>query len=161
MKKTAALFTVMMLFSGAIHAQEVYNINSQAAFDLTQQPATYLIDVRSVAEYVLVGHPTMAVNVPLSFWDDHQANFITNENFLKDLQGRFKPDDTLIFMCRTGGRSLRAAQSALKAGYSKVYNVTDGFEGQSDEKGYRTKGGWKNSGLPYTYQVNEKLAYKP
>ena len=161
MKKTAALFTVMMLLSGAIPAQEVHNINSQAAFDLTQQPATYLVDVRSVAEYVLVGHPTMAVNVPLSFWDDHQANFITNENFLKDLQSRFKPDDALIFMCRSGGRSLRAAQSALKAGYSRIYNLTEGFEGQSDEKGYRTKGGWKNSGLPYTYQVNEKLAYKP
>jgi rhodanese-related sulfurtransferase len=150
-----------MLLSGVITAQEVKNINSQAAFDLTQQPATYLVDVRSVAEYVLVGHPTMAVSLPLSFWDEHQANFITNENFLQDLKRRFKPDDTLIFICRSGGRSLRAAQSALSAGYSRVYNVIEGFEGQSDEKGYRTKGGWKNSGLPYTYEVNAKLTYQP
>ena len=161
MKKNAALFVLVMLLGGVIHAQEVKNINSQAAFDLTQQPATYLVDVRSVAEYVLVGHPTMAMNVPLSFWDERQANFITNENFVQNLKRRFKPEDTLIFMCRTGGRSLRAAQSALSAGYSKVYNVIEGFEGQGDEKGYRTKGGWKNSSLPYTYQVNAKLAYQP
>ena len=161
MRKSAALFTVMMLLSAVIHAQEVKNINSQTAFDLTQQPATYLVDVRSVAEYVLVGHPTMAVNIPLSFWDEQRSNFTTNERFLQDLKGRFKPEDTLIFICRSGGRSLRAAQSALNAGYTKVHNLAEGFEGPSDEKGYRTKGGWKNIGLPYTYEVNAKLAYQP
>jgi rhodanese-related sulfurtransferase len=161
MKKSAALLTVLMLFSAAVCAQEIKNINSQAAFDLTQQPATYLVDVRSVAEYVLVGHPTMAVNIPLSFWDEQRSNLITNEKFLQDLKNRFKPEDTLIFMCRSGGRSLRAAQSALNAGYTKVYNLAEGFEGASDEKGYRTKGGWRNSGLPYTYEVNAKLAYQP
>jgi rhodanese-related sulfurtransferase len=161
MKRNAALFTVVMLLGAVLHAQEVQNVNPQAAFDLTQKPAAYLVDVRSVAEYVLVGHPTMAVNVPLSFWDDRQANFTANDNFLQDLKRRFQPDDTLIFMCRTGGRSLRAAQAALKAGYTKVYNVVEGFEGPNDEKGYRTKGGWKNSGLPYTYEANPKLAYQP
>jgi|WetSurMetagenome_2_1015567.scaffolds.fasta_scaffold17585_3 rhodanese-related sulfurtransferase len=161
MKKTVALFAGVIFLSGYVRAQEVKNINLQAAFDLTRQPATYLVDVRSVAEYVLVGHPTMAVNIPLSFWDERQGNLMANDNFLQDLKRRFNPDDTLIFMCRTGGRSLRAAQSALSAGYAKVYNIIEGFEGQNDEKGYRTRGGWKNSGLPYTYEVNAKLAYQP
>lgn len=151
----------IMLLSVLGGAQGIQNVTPRQALDLTKEPATYIVDVRSVAEYVLVGHPAMAVNIPISFWDERQREFVPNDNFLKDLKSRFKPEDRLIFMCRGGGRSMQAAKRALGAGFQKVLNITEGFEGPSDEKGYHTKGGWKNSGLPYTYQVDDKLAYHP
>jgi len=66
----------------------------------------------------------------------------------------------LVFLCRSGKRSVSAAEIMIQAGYLKVYNLTQGFEGKKDENGYRTIGGWKNSGVPYTYILDEKLVYK-
>ncbi|MCJ7581056.1 MAG: sulfurtransferase, partial [Candidatus Aminicenantes bacterium] len=112
------------------------------------------------AEYVFVGHPEMAYSIPYSFWSDEKQDFLPNEAFIEDLTSRFKKDDILIFFCRSGGRSLSAAKKVIQAGFSKVFNLTQGFEGGKDENGYRTIGGWKNSGVPYTYNLDEKLVYK-
>ena len=45
-----------------------------------------------------------------------------------------------------------------QAGFLNSYSVNEGFEGEKDEQGYRTLGGWKNK-LPYTYDTNTKLEY--
>jgi rhodanese-related sulfurtransferase len=140
-------------------SQDIEAVSPARAFELIKAPGTYLVDVRSVAEYVLVGHPEMAYNVPITFWSEDEARFVVNPNFLEDLTARFEKEDALIFICRSGGRSLRAARAARGAGYAKVYHLAEGFEGALDEKGYRTVGGWKNS-LPYTYKIDPKLAYR-
>jgi cyclophilin family peptidyl-prolyl cis-trans isomerase/rhodanese-related sulfurtransferase len=140
--------------------QAIENVGPQQALDRLAAPRTFLVDVRSVAEYVFVGHPVKAHNVPLSFWSETEQKLIPNDHFVADLQARFQVDDTLIFMCRSGGRSLRAAQAAQGAGFKKVVNVTDGFEGKKDDQGRFTIGGWKPAGLPYTYDVDPALAYK-
>jgi len=140
-------------------AQEVPSVTPQKAFDMAKQPATYIVDVRSVAEYYLIGHPETAVNIPLMFWSEAEAKFVPNDNFMSNLKARFKADDTLIFICRSGGRSLKAATAAKAAGFEKSFNLAEGFEGETDAKGYRTVGGWKNS-LPYTYKIDPALAYK-
>ena len=119
-----------------------------------------MIDVRSVAEYVFVGHPEMAYCIPLSFWDENSQKLNPNPNFLQDIQGRFKKNDCLIFICRSGGRSAQAALAAEKAGFSEVLNIDQGFEGEPDARGYRTVNGWKNSKLPYTYALDENLTYR-
>ena len=82
-----------------------------------------------------------------------------NENIVQDIKDRFKSTDTLIFICRSGNRSLKAAELIINAGYKKVYNVGDGFEGKKNEKGYRSVNGWKNSELPYTYKLDRDLTY--
>jgi rhodanese-related sulfurtransferase len=140
-------------------AQEVPSITPQKAYEMVKQPATYIVDVRSVAEYYLVGHPEMAVNIPLMFWSETEARFVPNQSFMSDLKARFKTDDTLVFICRSGGRSLKAAAAAKAAGFEKSLNLAEGFEGEMDAKGYRTVAGWKNS-LPYTYKIDPALAYK-
>jgi rhodanese-related sulfurtransferase len=56
----------------------------------------------------------------------------------------------LIAMCRSGSRSLRAAEALEAAGFTSVYNMTYGFEGDRDASGYRTVNGWKVEGYPYT-----------
>lgn len=142
-----------------VSSQEIKDISSEEAFDLLKEPNTYLVDVRSVAEYVFVGHPAMAYNIPLTFWDEEIQDFVPNDTFLKDLQSRFQTENQLIFICRSGGRSLRAAKMAQNAGFKKVFNIMLGFEGVADANGYRVVNGWKNN-LPYTYELNDTLIYR-
>ena len=139
--------------------QEVPSISPPEALEMTKTAGTYLVDVRSIAEYCLIGHPLDAVNIPLTFWNEKTQSLEPNDNFIKDIQERFKTTDVLIFICRSGGRSLKAAEEAFQAGFSKVYSVKEGFEGEKDANGLRTLGGWKNKGLPYTYEINPNLVY--
>ena len=70
-----------------------------------------------------------------------------------------KPDDTIMVMCRSGGRSALAVNLLAKAGFTKVHNIIDGMEGDpvtdpdSVFVGQRLKNGWKNSGCPWTYEL--------
>jgi len=153
------LVCVLVLF-GYIHSQEIFELSPQEAYEMAKKPSSYLIDVKSIAEYVFVGHPEEAYNIPSSFWSEEEQGFLTNDTFIEDLTARFKKNDVLIFLCRSGGRSLSAEKKMVQAGYRKVFNLTQGFEGAKDENGYRTTGGWKNSGVAYTYDLDEKLVYK-
>ena len=60
---------------------------------------------------------------------------------------------TLLLLCRSGGRSAMAVNILVQSGYTDVWNITDGMEGDLVD-GKRTKNGWKNAGLPWTYQVD-------
>ena len=137
---------------------DIVSVTPGRAFELVKEPRTFLVDVRSVAEYVLIGHPEMAYSVPITFWSEDGAKFVANPDFLTDLEARFAKDDSLIFICRSGGRSRTAAREAAKEGFIKVSHISEGFEGDLDGKGHRTVGGWKNS-LPYTYKVDPMRAY--
>jgi rhodanese-related sulfurtransferase len=70
-----------------------------------------------------------------------------------------KPDDTIMVVCRSGGRSAIAVNLLAAAGFKKAYNVMDGMEGDvvhdadSVFQGQRVKNGWKNSGCPWTYKL--------
>lgn len=55
----------------------------------------------------------------------------------------------LLFLCRSGVRSIAAAETMTGAGYAKCFNVTEGFEGSLDVEGHRGMGGWKARGLPW------------
>ncbi len=159
-KKIILTLVCVFVLIGYIHSQEITELSPQEAYELAKEPSSYLIDVRSIAEYVFVGHPEMAYNIPSSFWNEEEQGFLTNDTFIENLTALFKKSDILIFLCRSGGRSLRAANRVAQAGYRKVYNLTQGFEGAKDENGYRTTGGWKNSGVPYTYNLDKELVYK-
>ena len=60
-------------------------------------------------------------------------------------------------MCRSGGRGAKAVNLLAKAGYTKVYNIYDGLEGDTIDKGdsynhgKRVLNGWKNSKLENKY----------
>ena len=161
MRKIVYGLIALGVSAGLSFGQDIENIGPQKALELTKAPGTYLVDVRSVAEYVFVGHAAKAYNIPLSFWSEPEQKLVANDDFLQDLRSRFKAADVLVFMCRSGGRSLRAAQAAREAGYKNVINVKEGFEGKKDEKGLYSIGGWKSAGLPYTYDVDPDFAYKP
>lgn len=158
MKKLVCLWLGVFALVCCVSSQGIKDVSSKEAFDLLREPKTYLIDVRSIAEYVFVGHAEMAHNIPLSFWDEERQDFVSNETFIEDMKSRFKADDRLIFICRSGGRSLRAARMARNEGFTQVFNVALGFEGEKNAEGYRVVNGWKNS-LPYTYELDDKLIY--
>jgi rhodanese-related sulfurtransferase len=74
-----------------------------------------------------------------------------NASFLDHLQqAGLKPETPVYFICRSGARSLAAAQAAAAAGYKSVYNVAEGFEGPPNADGHRGEvAGWKAAGLPW------------
>jgi rhodanese-related sulfurtransferase len=128
-----------------------------------------IIDVRTPEEYVYVGHPRMAINIPWQVWtgkydtDKKDVVLDKNPNFVTETQKRYKPDDTLAIMCRSGHRSAPSCEALIQAGFKNVYNVIDGFEGdkvsdpESSYKGLRMKNGWRNSGCPWTYDTEASL----
>jgi rhodanese-related sulfurtransferase len=151
---------LISFFVAAAFGQQIPALGPKEAFEMLKSLSVKLVDVRSVAEYVLVGHPVQAHSVPFTFWDEAEARFVPNPDFAKDLKERFKPEETLIFICRSGERSRRSAEAARAAGFPKTFNIGEGFEGGLDASGRRTIGGWKNAGLPWTYDIDPQLAHR-
>ena len=58
------------------------------------------------------------------------------------------------------GRSAMAVNFLAKAGFTDAWNITDGMEGDLDD-GKRTKNGWKNAGVPWTYEVDPERVRLP
>jgi rhodanese-related sulfurtransferase len=128
--------------------------------------AVKILDVRTTEEFLFVGHPAMAWNVPLMLqtyqWDASKRKLPMklNPDFVSQVKEVAKPSDTILVMCRSGGRSALAVNQLAEAGFRNVYNIIDGMEGDSvddpqsvfHEK--RMKNGWKNSGLPWTYNLD-------
>ena len=128
-----------------------------------------VIDVRTPEEYAFVGHAEMAWNIPVAFVTYQRKDGKTeygarpNPDFVAEVKKRTQPTDTLLLMCRSGGRSAMAINQLADAGFKNVYNITDGFEGDKVEDpgsvflGKRMRNGWKNS-VPWTYGIDpEKL----
>jgi rhodanese-related sulfurtransferase len=132
-----------------------------------------IIDVRTPEEYLFVGHPSMAWNVPLKFlaykWNDEDKKFVMtpNPDFVADVKRITEPTDTLLLTCRSGQRSGPAVNVLAEAGFRSVYSIIDGVEGdkvkdpESVFHGRRLKNGWKNSALPWTCELDPKLMYLP
>lgn len=120
---------------------------------LASDPKTQLVDVRTDAEWNFVGVPDLAdvgkeaVLLPWQVYPSMQVN----AGFTDQLRAAgLSPEHRLYFLCRSGVRSLAAAQAAQQAGFPQAYNIADGFEGPVDGDGHRgTVSGWKAEGLPW------------
>ena len=139
---------------------------------------TLFVDVRTAAELTYLGTPAVTdAHVPYQMmdptkWDEkkHVYKHTVNKNFVADITERLKKkgltkNDTVILMCRSGSRSKKGVDLLAAAGFTKVYNVIDGYEGDKSKtaptKGKRTVNGWKNSGLPWTYSLDKDIMYFP
>jgi rhodanese-related sulfurtransferase len=150
-------------------------VTAQEAYDMWKAAPekVKILDVRTPEEYVFVGHPDMAVNIPLMFpkyeWHENKRRYGVepNADFLADVKELLSPDDTILAMCRSGGRSAWAVNTLAEAGFENVYTITDGMEGdkvkdpESLYHGKRMKNGWKNAGLPWTYDLDPELIWHP
>ena len=121
----------------------------EAAEFLKHTPNALLVDCRSEMEYLFVGHPTGALHVA---WNDG-PDWEVNPHFVgqvKKLAGTNHAHRPIVLICRSGNRSLDAGEALEKAGFTDVYNVLHGFEGDLDEKHQRnTTNGWRFDGLPW------------
>lgn len=120
---------------------------------LKADPNAQLVDVRTDAEWNFVGVPDLAAagkQAVLLQWQVYPS-MQRNSAFEQQLNDAgFTPEHHIYFLCRSGARSMAAAEAALAAGFPHVYNVADGFEGPPDRAGHRgATAGWKASGLPW------------
>ena len=131
-------------------------IGCQEAWQILQDnPRAFLVDIRSGMEYLFIGHPHGAINIP---WID-EPDWIVNPHFAAEVRklllggtiehGKIHSAPVLL-ICRSGKRSVEAGELLLKEGFTNVYNVDEGFEGELDGKHHRsTLGGWRFHGLPW------------
>lgn len=121
---------------------------------LMTHPDAVLIDVRTTAEWNFVGMPDLSQTgkhtIPIQ-WQVFPT-MQPNPLFLDQVKDAgLTEQHHIYFICRTGGRSMAAADTARHAGFKHVYNVKDGFEGPHDQRGHRSHvAGWKHDGLPWT-----------
>jgi rhodanese-related sulfurtransferase len=137
----AAAFSLLLFWAEAnvVSAQEPKKILSIEAYDmLNTVPDTYLLDVRTRAEYQLVGHAMGAYLFPYMFMtkdfgktDEEYAYLFSAKNkaFVDEISKVFKKTDNLLIICRDGKRSLPAGKELINAGFKNVFDVEDGFEG--------------------------------
>ena len=114
---------------------------------LEADPRAVLIDVRDPVEFSFVGHPVGAVNVPWKFAPDMRPN----PEFLDQVsQMAIDKATPLFLLCRSGQRSLAAANALAEAGYTDLTNIEEGFEGPMDQEKHRSNvAGWRFLGLPW------------
>jgi rhodanese-related sulfurtransferase len=103
------------------------------------------VDVRSVPEFEQ-GHPAGAYNVPLMHMS--AGGMEPNPDFLPVMEAAFDKDAKLILGCKSGGRSLRAAEMLEAAGWTNVVDQRAGWGGSRDPFGQLSEPGWEAAGLP-------------
>lgn len=157
-------------------------LTPQQAYDMKKAnpKVVAFFDIRTRAEAMYVGWPGDAdALVPyvehqelMSDWDDKRAMYKLepNQEFVSELERRLKEmnlgkDATIILICRSGDRSSKAQDRLQMAGYSRVYGIAEGFEGDlakdGAKSGQRAVNGWKNANLPWTYKLDKAKMYFP
>lgn len=154
-------------------------LDAREAYELKQKlgDKALFVDVRTRAEISYLGMPLVAdahipafEHPPNAAWDDKSGRFKmeANPDFEPALARRLASrqldkQDTVILICRSGDRTSRAVNFLTELGYSKVYTVIDGFEGdavaEGPQAGQRVLNGWKNAGLPWTYKLDKSKMY--
>lgn len=133
----------------------VISISPKQAYEQQQIPGTLLIDVRSHMEFLFIGHPSGAINIP---WID-EPDWEVNPNFVREIRqlilggtslAEHDHDVPILLICRSGKRSHEAGSLLVKEGMMKVFNVDEGFEGELDDNHHRSSiAGWRFDGLPW------------
>lgn len=121
---------------------------------LSQNREAQMVDVRSVAEWNFVGVPDLSSigrRVHCLEWQMFPS-MAPNSAFVAQAEAALngRKDAAVLFLCRSGARSRAAAMAMTAVGYTKAFNIADGFEGALDAGSHRgSTNGWKASGLPW------------
>jgi rhodanese-related sulfurtransferase len=157
-------------------------LTPQQAYDMKKKDpkGVALFDIRTRAEAMYVGWPGDAdALVPyvehaeiMTEWDDKRTMYKVEPNvdFVPEMERRLKDmglgkDATIILICRSGDRSAKAQDRLQMSGYTRVYGIAEGFEGdmakEGPKAGQRAVNGWKNANLPWTYKLDKEKMYFP
>jgi rhodanese-related sulfurtransferase len=157
-------------------------LTPQQAWDMKKKDpkGVAFFDIRTRAEAMYVGWPGDAdalvpfVEHPelMSDWDDKRFMYKLepNQDFVPEVERRLKEmglgkDAPVILICRSGDRSSKAQDRLQMAGFTRVYSIAEGFEGDTvkdgPKAGQRAVNGWKNANLPWTYKLDKAKMYFP
>lgn len=157
-------------------------LTPQQAYDMKKAnpKGIAFFDIRTRAEAMYVGWPSDAdALVPyvehselMTEWDDKRFMYKLepNQDFVPELERRLKEmglgkEATIILICRSGDRSSKAQDRLQVAGYTKVFGIAEGVEGdtvkEGPKAGQRAVNGWKNANLPWTYKLDKARMYFP
>ena len=123
---------------------EIKRVSPQEALELTKNGWVY-VDVRSEPEFD-AGHPTSAFNVPIAHMTG--GAMTPNPDFVSVMEKAFGKDAKIVVGCKAGGRSHRAAQALVGAGFANVIDQRAGWDGTRDAFGQLGEAGWSRVGLP-------------
>lgn len=126
----------------------INNLSPIQAWEFMQQHSNaVLIDVRAKIEHSFIGHPIGAINIA---WKE-LPDWLWNPEFVPRVLEAVPDNDTpVLLLCRSGQRSLEAANALHQAGYTQVINIDGGFEGPLNSDKHRsTLDGWRFHGLPW------------
>jgi rhodanese-related sulfurtransferase len=122
------------------------DVTPHEAAELVAAGVARLIDVRTPEERKFVGYVPDSIGIP---WATGTA-FTRNPRFIRELEGKVRKNEIVLFLCRSGSRSVLAAEAATRAQFLEAYNVLEGFEGALDPERRRgTHDGWRFRGLPW------------
>jgi sulfur dioxygenase len=121
------------------------DISPALAFEWMQSGQAVLVDVRTDAEREWVGYVPGAIALAWKQW----PGMVMNPSFEEGLKAAVPEGKKVVFLCRSGVRSVAAARCAAALGLP-AYNMLEGFEGDPDSDAQRGhKGGWRFHGLPW------------
>ena len=130
------------------------DVAPEDAYDFLKIHQGVIVDVRTPPEWQFVGVPDLAGTkgkLATVSWKNY-PDFSPNTQFSYEMHtiSGVNKETPLLFICRSGGRSLDAALAMTQAGYRYCFNIEGGFEGEPDAKGHRGTGqGWKARQLPW------------
>lgn len=110
---------------------DIKRVSPQEAHELTKTGWAY-VNVRSEPEFA-AGHPAGAFNVPVA----HMAggSMTPNPDFVSVMEKAFGKGAKIVVGCKTGGRSLRAAQTLVSSGFTSVVDQRAGGKGRETRSG--------------------------
>ncbi len=123
------------------------DVTPQEAWNLLIDHAAVLLDVRTAEERQFVGRVNNSVHVPWLIGPSLQRN----PRFVREVEAKLRRDDVVLLLCRSGARSVAAAQALTEARFRNAFNILEGFEGEIDESQQRgNRSGWRFHHLPWT-----------
>lgn len=128
------------------------DVTPTEAYEMVRSGAR-LVDCRTHAEWVYVGVPDLSAiesQLVTIEWVSYPTGQV-NPHFGRQLVGALgePADQEVVFLCRSGVRSVAAARAATELGFTKSYNILHGFQGPLDPAGHRDVRGWQVDGLPW------------
>ena len=122
------------------------SVSPVEAWRLVESGRAVLVDVRSAEERKFVGYVPESIHVA---WATG-TSLTRNPRFLRELEARVPKDAVVLLLCRSGKRSALAAEAAARIGFTGAFNVSEGFEGDLDDRHQRgQRGGWRVHGLKW------------
>ena len=118
--------TAKRLVSRVVASKAIQNVGPPDCSEMLSDPDVVYLDVRTPEEYN-AGHVNGAVLIPA--FDRGPSGMAPNPEVVAAVKAQFpEKDTTLVVGCKVGGRSSAACNLLQAEGYTKLFNLTGGYD---------------------------------